>query len=281
MKVGCFALIDPFSTLEHQLERIADLGFKYADVTDSHPGSSLGRDYGFAATASLDGNPMDLKRLFDKYGLTPTTVCAHATLLDPVSPSRFGTHEICKAIMLARGMGVEHVITTEGHPQTDWADGLSFDEKVLVVAEKLVEPVRLATDMAVKVLLEPHGPLTDTIEGLNALIERLGDPDSVGINIDTGNSWLGGSDPVEMAKVFKDRIYHVHWKDMPADLEPQRGTTWGAGMAVIPLGTGVVDIAGIYEVLKDAPHLEYSTLEVAGDDNMKQSYAYLKSLGAE
>jgi hypothetical protein len=68
---------------------------------------------------------------------------------------------------------------------------------------------------------------------------------------------------------------------MPADLESQRGTTWGAGMAVIPLGTGVVDIAGIYEVLKDAPHLEYSTLEVAGDDNLKKSYAYLRSLGAE
>jgi inosose dehydratase len=281
MKVGCFALIDPFSTLEHQLQRIADMGFKYADVTDSHPGSSLGRDYGFAATASLDGNPMDLKRLFEKYGLTPTTVCAHATLLDPVSPSRFGTHEICKAIMLAKGMGVSHVITTEGHPQTNWADDLSFDEKVLVVAEKLYEPVRLAADMGVKVLLEPHGPLTDTVEGMNALIERLGDPDSLGINIDTGNSWLGGSDPVEMVKVFKDRIYHVHWKDMPANLEAQRGTTWGAGMAVIPLGSGVVDIAGIYEVLKDAPHLEYSTLEVAGDDNLKQSYQYLRSLGAE
>ncbi len=66
MKVGCFALIDPFQTLDHQLKRIAGMGFKYADVTDSHPGSSLGRDYGFAATASLDGNPMDLKRMFDQ-----------------------------------------------------------------------------------------------------------------------------------------------------------------------------------------------------------------------
>ena len=66
MKVGCFALVDPFSTLDHQLQRIQDWGFKYADVTDSHPGSSLGRDYGFAATASLDMNPMDLKRGIDK-----------------------------------------------------------------------------------------------------------------------------------------------------------------------------------------------------------------------
>ncbi len=281
MKVGCFALIDPFSTLDHQLQRIEDMGFKYADVTDSHPGSSLGRDYGFAATASLDGNPMDLKRMFDSHGLTITTVCAHATLLDPVSPSRFGTHEISKAIMLAHGMGVEHVVTSEGHPQTAWAGDLSFDEKVLVVAEKLYEPVRLAADMGVKVLLEPHGPLTDMIEGLQAIIDKLGDPESLGIILDTGNSWLGGSDPVEMAKVFKDRIYHIHWKDLSAEWEEKRGTMWGCGMSPIALGQGVIDVAGVFEVLKDAPHLEYSTLEVGGDDNLMQSYEYLKALGAE
>ena len=281
MKVGCFALIDPFSTLDHQLQRIADMGFKYADVTDSHPGSSLGRDYGFAATASLDDNPMDLKRMFDKHGLTVTTVCAHATLLDPVSPSRFGTHEISKAVKLAAGMGVPYVITTEGHPQTDWANNLSFDEMVLVVTEKLYEPVRLADDMDIKLLLEPHGPLTDTIEGLQALIDKLGDPDSLGINMDTGNSWLGGSDPVEMAKNFKDRIYHIHWKDLPAEWEEKRGKMWGTGMGTIPLGEGAIDIAGVFEVLKDAPHVEFTTLEVAGDDNMLKSYEYLKSLGAE
>jgi inosose dehydratase len=263
------------------LERIAGMGFKYADVTDSHPGSSLGRDYGFAATASLDGNPLDLKRMFDKHGLTATTVCAHATLLDPVSPSRFGTHEISKAIMLAAGMGVPHVITTEGHPQTGWAEDLSFDEQVLVVAEKLYEPVRLAADMGVKVLLEPHGPLTDTKEGLRALMDALGNPDSLKINLDTGNSWLGGSDPVELAEEFKEDIYHIHWKDLPTEMEPQRGTMWGTGMGLIPLGTGAIDVAGVYEVLKDAPHVEYTTLEVAGDDAMLKSYEYLKSLGAE
>ncbi len=39
IKVGCFALIDPFSALEHQLDRIRDWGFKYADVADSTDGS--------------------------------------------------------------------------------------------------------------------------------------------------------------------------------------------------------------------------------------------------
>lgn len=281
MKVGCFALVDPFSTLDHQLERIAGMGFKYADVTDSHPGSSLGRDYGFAATVSLDDNPMDVKRMFDRHGLTITSVCAHATLLDPVSPSRFGTSEIMKALRLAAGMGVKHVITTEGHPQTKWSDTLSEEEKVLIVVDKLYEPVRLAADLGLTVLLEPHGPLTDTISGLQAIMDSLGHEDHVGINIDTGNSWLGGSDPVEMAKAFKDQIYHIHWKDLPAEWEEQRGKMWGCGFGPIALGDGVIDIAGVYDVLKDAPHVEYSTLEVGGDENIHKSYAYLQSLGAE
>lgn len=281
MKVGCFALVDPFSTLDHQLERIAGMGFKYADVTDSHPGSSLGRDYGFAATVSLDDNPMDVKRMFDRHGLTITSVCAHATLLDPVSPSRFGTSEIMKALRLAAGMGVKHVITTEGHPQTKWSDTLSDVEKVLIVVDKLYEPVRLAADLGVTILLEPHGPLTDTISGLQAIMDSLGHEDHVGINIDTGNSWLGGSDPVEMAKAFKDQIYHIHWKDLPAEWEEQRGKMWGCGFGPIALGDGVIDIAGVYDVLKDAPHVEYSTLEVGGDENIHKSYAYLQSLGAE
>lgn len=33
--VGCFALVDPFSVLEHQLKRVRNLGFRYANVTDN------------------------------------------------------------------------------------------------------------------------------------------------------------------------------------------------------------------------------------------------------
>lgn len=73
IKVGCFALIDPFSVLDHQLERIQGWGFKYADVTDNTDGACLGVEFGFTAVASLDANPFDLKRMFEKHGLTITS----------------------------------------------------------------------------------------------------------------------------------------------------------------------------------------------------------------
>jgi inosose dehydratase len=280
MKVGCFALVDPFSLLDHQLERVAGMGFKYADVTDNHQGGILGREFGFTATASLDDNPRDVLDLFEKHGLTCTSVCAHANLLDPSSPARYATEEIMKAVRLAAGMGVKDVITTEGDPKSAWGHGLSWQEKVFVTAEKLVEPLRLAEHYGVRLLLEPHGELTDSINGLEAIFARLGNPAHLGVNMDTGNSWLGGADPVAMAKAFKDKIWHIHWKDLPADWEANRGKMYGCGFGPIALGDGVIDIAGVYEVLKDGA-VEYTTLEVGGDENMLRSYAYLQSLGAE
>jgi inosose dehydratase len=280
MKVGCFALVDPFSVLDHQLERVAGLGFKYADITDNHPGGLLGSEFGFTGALSLDANPADVQAMFDRHGLTISSVCAHANLLDASSPAVYGTVEILKAIRLAAALGVRDVITTEGDPKTEWGHNLSDAERVFVVAEKLHEPVRLAQALGVRLLLEPHGILTDSIDGMQAILDKLGNPDNVGVNMDTGNSWLGGTDPVEMARTFKEIIHHIHWKDLPADWEAKRGTMYGCGFGPIALGEGVVDIAGVYEVLHDG-HAQHSTLEVGGDENVLKSYAYLKELGAE
>jgi inosose dehydratase len=202
-------------------------------------------------------------------------------LLDPSSPARYATNEIMKAVRQAAAMGVKHVITTEGDPKSAWGHNLTHEQRVFITAEKLYEPLRLANDLGVALLLEPHGVLTDSIAGMQAIMDALGAPANLGVNLDTGNSWLGGADPVEMARVFKDKIMHVHWKDLPAEWEANRGKLFGCGFGPIALGQGVIDIAGVYAVLKDAPLLAYSTLEVGGEENLKKSYAYLQSLGAE
>lgn len=279
--VGCFALVDPFSVLEHQLERINNMGFKYADVTDNRDGAQLGVEFGFAATASLDGHPHDLKRMFDAANLTITTFCAHANLLDPTAPWRYGTHQIIKAVRTASAMNVEFVITTEGEPTTQFAHNLTEDQKVFSIVEKLQEPLRMAKDFGVTLLLEPHGELTGSISGMDKLLNGLGNPDNLAVNLDTGNSWLAGSDPVQYTKAFSSKIKHVHWKDLPSDMESIRGTKFGCGMSTIPLGTGAIDIRGVYDVLASSGFNGHTTLEIAGDEAVLQSYAYLKSLGAE
>ncbi|NQT85273.1 sugar phosphate isomerase/epimerase [bacterium] len=279
MNIGVFLLIEPFASLEVQLQRAKEMGFDHADITDTNSGGSMLGTAGFSPTVSLDDNPFEVRRLFEKYGITPSTVCAHAGLLEPSNPATYGTTEIMKAVKFAAAIGIKDVVTTDTDPQSEWAENLSYKERVFVIAEKLYTPVKMAADYGVHILLEPHGPITDSIQGIQDVMDRLGNPDSLGVNMDTGNSWLGGADPVEMAKVFKDKIHHVHWKDLGEEWVEKRGTVFGCGFSTIALGDGVIDIKGVCDVLKDAG-IASSTLEIIGsEDILKKSKDYLRACG--
>ena len=91
MRIGVFLLIEPFASVERQLQRAREMGFRCADITDTNSGGSMLGSAGFSPTVSLDDNPFEVKRLFEKYGIQPSTVCAHAALLEPSSPARYGT----------------------------------------------------------------------------------------------------------------------------------------------------------------------------------------------
>lgn len=276
MIIGCFALIDPFTPLNHQFKAIKEMGFDHADLTDNHDGASLGAEFNFAATASLDGNPADILEMVKEHELTLTSVCAHANLLDPTSPSVYGTAQILKAIKLAHMMGVKQVITTEGDAKTAFGHGLTEEQRLFTISEKLYEPIRLAKFLGIELLLEPHGIQSDTVENMGKLLEVLGNEDIVGINLDTGNSWLGGGDPLEFIEVFGGRIKHVHWKDMGEEWVDKRGTLYGCGMGSIPLGDGVIGIEAIVKKLKTIDFNGPTTLEVAGVENVQLSAQRLR-----
>jgi inosose dehydratase len=280
MKIGCFALINPFSTLDAQIDQIKAWGINCADVTDNTDGACLGNEFGFTAVASLDANPFDLKRLFEDRGVTITSYCAHANLLDPSAPWRYGTAQIIKAVRAAAAIGVKHIITTEGEPSTPFGHGLTDDQSLMAIAEKLYEPLRVAADHGVKILFEPHGPVSDSHDLTEKLLDLCDSP-ALGLNLDTGNLWLGGGDPVEYVKRFGSKIEHVHWKDMEAEMEAKRGKQFGCGMALIPLGAGVIDIKGTFAALQAAGFDGFTTLEIAGEENVLASRDYLIELGAE
>jgi inosose dehydratase len=276
MKIGCFALIEPFSDLQRQFIAIREMGFDYADLTDNHDGATLGTEFGFAASASLDAHPRRYLDMADIASLQLTAVCAHANLLDPVGPDTYGTAQIIKAIKLAHFMGIEQVITTEGDPKTDFGHQLTDDQRLFTICDKLYWPVRWAESLGIELLLEPHGIVTDNVAQLARLLDALGHEKTVGVNLDTGNSWLGGAEPLDYIKAFGTRIRHVHWKDMPAEWVPKRGTMYGCGMATIPLGDGVIDIPGIVRALIDAGFDGPTTLEIAGADAVKLSAQRLR-----
>ena len=280
MNIGVFLALEPYSSVERQLQLAKEAGFEFADITDVHEGSSMFDSAGLAATVSIDGDPFETKRLFEKYGITPSTVCVHGALLEPSNPGTFQTAGIMKGIKFAAAIGIRDVVTTENEPHSSWAKKLTYEQCIFTIAEKLYVPCRMAEDFGVNILLEPHGPITDTIKGIQDIMDLLGNPKSLGVNMDTGNSWLGGTDPVEMAKVFKDKIYHVHWKDLGKEWVARRGKQFGCGFSTIAMGKGVIDIKGVVGVLKDRKEILSSTLEIAGSTEvLKESVAFLRSCG--
>lgn len=279
IKVGCFALISPFSPLENQLDIIKKWGFSCCDLTDNSDGACLGVEYGFTALASLDANPFDIKRMFVERRLEISSICAHANLLDPTSPARYGTSQIIKAVKIAAAIGVKHVITAEGEPKTPFGKKLTNSEAIFSIAEKLYEPLRFAEDYGVKILIEPHGHITDSVQLMGEVLGRC-NSNALGINLDTGNLWLGGGDSLEMIARFGSKIEHVHWKDLSQEMVEKRGTQFGCGMTLTALGEGVIDIAAIYHALIKAGFDGYSTLEIAGEEAVLKSFEFLKKLGA-
>ena len=77
------------------------------------------------------------------------------------------------------------------------------------------------------------------------------DPNVVGLCFDTGHYRFGGGDPVDGFKRFRERIWHVHWKDCsPAVRRQAEDNEWDyfASLAhgiFCELGQGDVDFAGV------------------------------------
>lgn len=276
MIIGCFALVEPFTGMSRQFQAIREMGIEYADVTDNHNGGMLGAEYGFAASVSLDSHPAKIRDMAQAAGITLTSFCAHANLLDPPSPDVYGTNEIIKAIRLAHLLGIKHVITTESDPKTEFGHNLTPQERLFAIREKLHAPILWAVELGVELLLETHGVVTDSLEGMAALLQALGHEETVGICLDTGNSWLGGSEPIDFVRRFGKRIKHVHWKDMGAQWQAKRGTLYGCGMATIALGEGAIDLPAIVQALKKVGFDGATTLEIAGADNVRRSFQRLK-----
>ena len=276
MRLGCFALIQPFSGMADQFRAIREMGITNADLTDNHDGATLGVEYGFSASVSLDSHPADIRRMAQDAGIRLSAFCAHANLLDPAAPPTYGTFQIIKAIRLAHLLGINHVITTEGEPKTEFGQLLTPDQRIFSIREKLYEPIRWAEELGIELLLETHGPVTDSVETMAGLLKELGHAQTVGLCLDTGNCWLGGGDPVEFARCFGPRIKHVHWKDMPASMVTQRGEKFGCGMASIALGDGVIDLSGVIRELQSAGFDGDTTLEIAGTENVLRSVQQLE-----
>ena len=141
----------------------------------------------------------------------------------------------------------------------------------------LTEAAAVANARDVMIGLEPHQQYSKSPDGLDK-IYKLVDSPAIGINFDTGNAYLSGQDPIAWLERVKDRLVHIHAKDISVQQsEDERGKVTGtpAGCAC---GDGVIDWKNVIEVCKDAPRDIVLSVECGTIEQAERSINYLKEL---
>lgn len=102
-------------------------------------------------------------------------------------------------------------VTTSWPPETQDILGWQWREVLVPYWKKLV---KTAADRGIKkIALENHGfQLVYNAETFLRLRDEVGD--LIGLNLDTGHHFWMGGDPVQTVRFLKDKIYHVHAKDV-------------------------------------------------------------------
>jgi len=120
-------------------------------------------------------------------------------------------------------------------------------------ATTLNEVGAVCNEYGVAACFHPHtGTPVETTEEITQVMDRI-DPAVVSMAPDTGQIAKGGGDPVELVTTYRELIKHLHLKDYigghsTVDWEGAHNDRTGY-LDYVPVGDGVVDIAGILDVL--------------------------------
>lgn len=232
------------------------------------PGQATSILYGFDPTVSLESDPYELMEIVEGHGLELNCLSAHTNLM---LEGEAGPSYIKKAIRFAKLIDVDMVNTSEG-PKPDYMDE---EQAFRAMETNLRYILRTAESFEIDVTMEPHNLYTVQPEYMRRILELV-PSDRLGLNFDTGNVTLFGTDPLEMLGEFIDDIKRVHLKDLDEEiLEEHRGET---GIpAGCPLGKGVVPLREVIGRLKDVGFEGELVVECHYKD-LKESLEFLREI---
>jgi len=124
-----------------------------------------------------------------------------------------------------------------------------------------------ARDLGLVTAFHPHvGSYVETEAETEQLLQ-LTNATVVGLCIDTGHLAYAGADPVAITQRHRDRVRHVHLKDVSATvLRQAQDAGWSFAQAVsraifVPLGDGMVDLPAVQAALITANYAGWVVVE--------------------
>ncbi|HJN66004.1 MAG: sugar phosphate isomerase/epimerase family protein [Pirellulaceae bacterium] len=232
---------------------------------------------GYDPSVSLQSNPRALKRCLDENGLAVSQIDAAYPLMGP-DGSSFGVPYVQQAIRFAAEIGCPCVDTTDGASKVE---GYPDEVVFRIACANYRQCLAWAKDYGVTINVETHGPYTNDGDFLERLFNELDSP-NLGFNFDTGNTFIAGNDPLEYLKRFRQRLSHVHIKDVSEGLaDTARGEETGIACSQVPIGGGVnaKNIEKCIEYLRETNWDGVLSIECHGsDENIEKSIQFLRGL---
>ena len=253
---------------EWGVEKAAELGYEYVEPM-VHWGRELLSEASYFHSVSMLDDPYRIRRACEKAGIKLSALSGHSTLCKP----DIAVDYIKQAVRFAAECGAPVVNTDEG-PKQPWT---TVEEDHVLMRYTLHEVASVAEPRGILIGLEPHQQYSQTPAGLDRIWGLVKSP-AIGINFDTGNSYLAGQDPIEWLRHVKDRLVHLHAKDISTgQSEAERGKVTGTPVGCA-CGEGVIDWAKVIEVCRSAPRDIVFSVECGTVDQAARSVKYLRSL---
>jgi sugar phosphate isomerase/epimerase len=265
MKLGFLTAIVPDLTLEKIVAFAAAEGFECLEVCCWPPGKAERRYAGVTHidVVSLDeSHAQGIRDLFEKNGLSISGLGYYPNPLSPdPAEAQVAVEHIKTVLRAAPLLGVAQVNTFVGR---DWAKTL--DEQWPHFVETWVPIVAVAEEQGVQIGIEncpmiftgdewPGGKnLAATPKVWRRMFEEIPSP-SFGLNFDPSHFVWQHMDYLKPLREFRDRIFHVHAKDVRVD----RDDLDDVGIMATPLeyhkpklpGLGDVNWGRFFSVLSD------------------------------
>jgi len=232
---------------------------------------------GYQPHVALYEDPLLLRRKMDDYGVRFSQVDAAFPLSGKDGPLR-GVPYVMKAIAWAHQIGCPCVDTTDGLKAPA---GLKDEEAMDLMRRSYGQIIEVAEAHQVIVNIEPHGYFTTKPEFIERMLDFCDSP-YLRMNMDTGNTFIAGQDPVAFLGRFIDRVSHVHIKDVSESLAAAtRGHQTGIAVSQCALGDGVNarNIKACLKLLADHGYHGVLSMECEGQAGpmIERSLAWLRA----
>jgi len=255
-------------SFEWGVAKAGELGYEYVEPM-VHWGRELLSEAGYFHSVSMLDDPLRVTRACESAGVRVSGLSAHCPLCKP----EISVEYLKQAVRFAAECGTSIVNTDEG-PKPDWT---TEDEDHMLMRYALTEAVKVAEPRGVEIGLEPHQQYSKSPEGLDRIYALVDSP-AIGINFDTGNSYIGGHDPVAWLEHVKDRLIHLHAKDIALEQsKAERGKVTGTPVGCA-CGDGVIDWEKVVAICKTVDRDIVFSVECGTVDQAARSIEHLRAL---